>query len=117
MSKMETPITPASTRDQWSERREGFGAIQRSDNEIRLVARFAEGEVLTVSGADNLWRLIAFANDALPDSDPRKITRADVAFLRTIAGVIDGQEFPAAEMLGLADRLCEKVRALLLRQP
>jgi hypothetical protein len=113
---METQRYPALTRDQWQERRTGSVAIERTDDEVRLVARIAEGELLVVSGADNLRRLIALANDALPDSDPRKITGADIAFLKTIADSVDGDELDVAEMLALAETLSEKVGALLLRR-
>jgi hypothetical protein len=35
-----------------------------------------------VSGPEEVFGLIALANDALPDADPRKFTHADLALLR-----------------------------------
>lgn len=55
--------------------------------------RDAEGEGVLIDGgswtasifeAENVRRLIAIANAALPDDDPRKITRARVEALRSV---------------------------------
>lgn len=51
--------------------------------------------------ADDLAKAVAIATAALPDSDPRKITQQDVAFLRTVAWDGDGWGYAAT----VADKL------------
>lgn len=64
---------------------------------------------------------IALLNDALPDDDPRKITRADVALVRERAhdyrstmGDVDRMDVPESEWTeNRLDRIADKLAALL----
>ena len=43
-----------------------------------------DGEIVSVSGPAEVFALMALANDALPEADPRKITREAVRLLRAL---------------------------------
>jgi len=109
---MEAEIVPALTRDEWQVQRKHFAAMTRVEEGVRLAARYDDGESVTVNGADNLWRLIAIANDALPNSDPRKITLEDVHLLNALAASMEVRDADLPRLLPLVDALCDKVRAL-----
>lgn len=70
---MSEKIEPALTPEQWA-------SLQGNEfARYDMAKRFATGTEGTTVG------LIALLNAALPDSDPRKITRAHVDFLRSCA--------------------------------
>jgi hypothetical protein len=65
-----TDIKPALTAEEWAERRTS-GCVQATPD---------------VAGppADHWHRILAITNDILPDDDPRKIVRADVAICERV---------------------------------
>ena len=69
-------IAPALKPGEWEDRRRG--AISRDAIDLAggeyVVIEDASGATAMVSGADALFALIALANDALPDGDPRKLS-------------------------------------------
>ena len=71
-------ITPALEPADWAQRRRGAIAIDPHAETARVVVTDGDGQAVRVSGSDALFALMALANDALPDGDPRKLTR-DVA--------------------------------------
>jgi hypothetical protein len=74
-------IAPALKPDEWKARDCGYAKIDCVWEETHVVVRDPDGEVVSVSGPDEIFALIALANDALPDDDPRKITREKVRLL------------------------------------
>jgi hypothetical protein len=100
-------IAPALDPEQWARRRCGSLAIEQVDDEVHVVVADPDGEVVSVSGSAELFALMALANDALPDRDPRKITlhavfdvqvAAEMARLAGVGGV-------AVRLVKLADML------------
>jgi hypothetical protein len=82
-------IRPALEVDEWATRQRCFGR-----REVVEVLPCADGprvrvstpdETLDVSGGDELAALIALANCALSDDDPRKLSRRYVTLLRDVA--------------------------------
>jgi hypothetical protein len=110
---MDTAIRPALTPDEWKNRRAGSVAIDAVDDDVHLVVRDPDDEIVSVSGNDELWALIALANAALSDGDPRKFTPADVAVARIVGEAVRRDEPGAAQLLALADLLQGKLAALL----
>jgi hypothetical protein len=47
-----------------------------------------DGDVVSVTGGDSLFALMALADDALPNEDDRKLTVTDVAVLRILMELI-----------------------------
>lgn len=82
---MPIEIAPALGPEEWTHRRCGAVSIDHVSDETHVVVRDPDGEVVSVSGAAEVFALMALANDALPSGDPRKITRAKVRALITIA--------------------------------
>jgi hypothetical protein len=68
-------ITPALTPDEWAHGKVERPATRIVADNARLGVADDEGRVADVSGADELFALMALANHALPGSDPRKLTR------------------------------------------
>jgi hypothetical protein len=82
-------ILPALGAQEWEERRHGAMYVVKDGGPPRLV--MAEGgHLATVSCADDLFAVIALANDALPDDDPRKITWALLTRVQAMSDVLDG---------------------------
>jgi hypothetical protein len=87
-------IPPALTPDEWKRRAMGqrplveaeLGTVGENDEHTLYIT-----DDLNAFGADNLPGLIALANAALPDTDPRKITRHHVWIVRTLADHVDTQ--------------------------
>lgn len=96
---MPDPIEPALTAEEWAD-------FARSS---RLARKGMLGAVL---GSGQLPKVLAMANAALPDGDPRKITRDDVLILRQVVGAW----FPDWRMEALAE-LAAKLAALLPPKP
>ena len=113
---MEIQLRPALTRNEWHERRSGGIEFRRIDDATCLVVRYNDRESVMVRGAENLWNLIALANDTLPDGDPRKITREDVHLLHALAASIEVHDADLPRILPLVNALCEKINALVLHR-
>lgn len=91
---MSDKIESALTAEEWKERRVRFVGLPEL-----VLHDDGDGMELVVYAGDCIWEklkfnqapaidlpsLIALANAALPDSDPRKITREDVEVLRSAA--------------------------------
>ena len=75
-------IAPALKPDEWAARKRDFLILDRIGGEEYLVIDGPDGEQVNVAGADVLFAMIALANHALPDEDPRKITHEHVLRLR-----------------------------------
>lgn len=82
----ETTIGPALTADEWV----------RADQHARDAANYPAADNRRVM-ADLAWvggrvdAVMALANAALPDGDPRKLTRETVRAMRAAAKVVAGQ--------------------------
>ena len=75
-------IARALEPEEWARQRCGDAAIETVDGEEHLLIRNAAGELVADAGPADLFALIALANHALPDFDPRKISHDDLAQLR-----------------------------------
>lgn len=75
-------IAPALEPDEWKHRRCAAVSIDRVDGETHVVVTDPDGEMVSVSGPEEVFALMALANDALPDGDPRKICRAWIERIR-----------------------------------
>jgi hypothetical protein len=82
-------ILPALDPNEWEERRRGRLYVVQDGAAPRLVMDDGD-HVATVSRADDLFAMIALANDALPDDDPRKITWALLTRVQAMSDVLDG---------------------------
>ena len=82
-------ILPALGPEEWEERRHGAMYVVKDAGAPRLVMT-AGDHVATVTRADDLFAVIALANDALPDHDPRKITWALLTRVQAMSDVLDG---------------------------
>src|SRR5947207_13079121 len=78
---MPIEIAPALEPDEWKHRRCGV-SIDRVDGETHVVVTDSDGELVSVSGPEEVFALMALANDARPDADPRDFTHADLVLLR-----------------------------------
>lgn len=103
-------ITPALTPEEWAEALERGGLSK--DGTYYLPERAPDGltvgitsEIGTFFDHQELPTLIALANHALPDTDPRKITREDVELVKQAHGL--SRQIPDF------DRLAAKLAALL----
>ena len=79
---MAIEIAPALEPEEWRARRCGPVSIDRVDGETHVLVTDPDGEIVSVSGPEEVFALLALANDALPDGDPRKISRQWVRELR-----------------------------------
>jgi hypothetical protein len=117
---MSEPITPALTPEEWADRHFKRPSHTYATHYSAGVAAYGqEAEAgddcnLTISdtewqGADNLAALIALTNDALPDGDPRKITREWVRSIRTVADALEhngyGSHLAVPKLRAIADAL------------
>ena len=105
-------IRSALTPEQWKQRQAGAVAIEVIDNEVNVVVRDPDNDVVSVSGADELGALLALANYALADSDRRKFTPADLAILKVLTEQIDTKAIGGLSLLSLAEALRDKLAAL-----
>lgn len=110
---MSAPIPPVLTPVEWRSRRSGAVSIDIVESETHVSVRDPDGEVVSVSGTDEVLKLIALANHALPADEPRKICRADLAVLSVLIDRIDRQGSGGPQFLALAEKLYDKLAALL----
>lgn len=104
-------IAPALEPEEWKQRRCGAVSINHDAGDTYVVVCDPDGAVVTVSGSAEVFALMALANDALPDGDPRKLTRRDVDWLRTLAS--ETEMFEAIPMREWAARMARVLNALL----
>ena len=69
-------IAPALGPADWERQRYGSIVLDGAGHAPRLTLTDPDGQMVRLSGGDELFALMALANDALPDGDPRKLTRA-----------------------------------------
>jgi hypothetical protein len=81
---MNIEITPALEPEEWKHRRCGAISIDHVNGEAHVVVADPDGEIVSVSGPEEVFALMALANDVLPDGDPRKVTARDVEWLRAL---------------------------------
>lgn len=79
-------IAPALEPEEWKHRRCGAVSIDYVDGETHVVVTDPDGEIVSVSGPAEVFALMALANEALPDGDPRKFTREKARILLAVAG-------------------------------
>lgn len=104
----DAPIPPALTADEWAR-------VPRPDV-TDFTGRYLGSSTAQESDA-GAHAIVAVANAALPDSDPRKLTRDDVAALCLAASTIRaewGDDDPEARDLR---RVATKLAALLPPEP
>lgn len=106
-------IQPALTDAEWHHHRSGCVHIDVVDDEIHVVVTDPDDDVVSVSGASQLFALIALANDALPNDDPRKVCRTDLSILSVLIDRLDREHEGDARLLPLAAALHDKLAALL----
>lgn len=110
---MSGPIRPALQSEEWQQRRSGPVSIDTLGDETHLVLRDPDGDVVSVSGADAIFAVMALANATLPNEDPRKLTITDIAVLRILMERISKNEPNGRRMIALAIALRDKLNALL----
>jgi hypothetical protein len=110
---MHTHIQPALTPPEWHRRRSGCVHVDAVDAETHIVVSDPDDQLVSVSGANELFALMALTNDALPDADPRKLTHADVSVAMVLCDQIDRQHPGGMKLFALAEALCDKLVALL----
>jgi len=81
---MNIEVAPALEPEERKHRRCGAVSLDHLDGETHIVLTDPDGEIVSVSGRAEVFALMALANDALPDGDHRKITRATVQLLETL---------------------------------
>lgn len=69
-------IAPALEPADWQRHQYRSIALDGDGRKSQLVVTDSDGQVVRVAGSDELFALMALANDALPEGDPRKLTRA-----------------------------------------
>lgn len=109
----QTTIPPALTPEEWRARTDGseFALPHVFEDErgrrVRYYVDYGNtyGGYESLSG-DGLPEMIALANAALPDGDPRKLTWDDVRMLEELASEpADGFTVPAEKIRNLASRV------------
>lgn len=117
-------VEPALSAEEWHDGyvdwAEARGARLSTDGYCHI-ALYDDGDEIALA-ARELPALIALANHALPDGDPRKITRADVEVLEEASRYLGARAY--ADDAGTYERtgamslrtLSAKLRALLPRE-
>jgi hypothetical protein len=99
----ETTIPPALTESEWAEVRDSM-----ADPEVTRPDMVLASYMIEARGNGQHAKLIALANAALPDSDPRKITDGEPVMLRGVADVLaeqHGNAYAIRRLRMLADAL------------
>ena len=118
---MTEEIRPALAPEEWKHRRSGAVSLDTAGIEEYVVIEGTEGETVKVSGVEDIFALISLANDALPETDPRKITHAWLSRVEAIrdlilAGAVQGDPglTPYRRELASAwDQMSSVLRAIL----
>ena len=87
-------------------------SLDHVDGETHVVVTDPDGELVSVSGSAEVFALMALANDALPDGDPRKVTREKVQLLADLTTDI-WQGHRSAEQRDALLTLSRSLNALL----
>lgn len=111
---MSDEITPALSAEEWAQREAVRASTEISalDGSVMLVDPDAPSTVVLAEGVP---ALMALANAALPDGDPRKLTREDVALIR--GERFGGFKDDAPALWRAVDALAAKLAALLPPEP
>ena len=98
-------IPPALEPDEWRRRTSGAIAVDQVGDETHLVISDPDGQLVSVTGPPEIFCLMALANAALPEADPRKLTRKHVLDLRIAAEElrVAGMAGPSRGLAQLAD--------------
>src|SRR5690349_18593765 len=107
------PIKPALGPKEWNQRRSGALRVEAVDDEAHVVVCDPDGGVVTVSGDDELFALMAFANSAMTEDDPRKLCRKDLAVLSVLCDEYHRSHECDKQILAMASTLYDKLCALL----
>ena len=109
---MPEQIPAALTPQQWKEGRIGCLSLGVVDDELHVVVRDPDDGLVSITGADDLWALIALANEALPHTDLRKVAMRDVAVIRVLAESCPDTA-GGRRLRALAEALSNKIASLL----
>lgn len=109
---MPEQIPAALTPLQWQEGRAGCLSLGVVDDELHVVVRDPDDGLVSITGPDELWALIALANEALPTSDSRKLVVRDIAVIRMLAESCPDTA-SGRRLRGLAEAVGEKLASLL----
>jgi hypothetical protein len=82
-------ILPALAPKEWEQRRRGKFYVVKDGGVPRLILSDGTHQT-TISRADELFAIIALANDALPDDDKRKITWGLLTRVQAMSDVLEG---------------------------
>jgi hypothetical protein len=82
-------------------------------DETHVIVADPDEQLVSVTGPNELHALAALANDALPDDDPRKLSRTDLAVLSILLERLDRNQPNALRLLALSESLYAKLLALL----
>ena len=106
-------MRPALTPDEWCQRRSGTVFVHVVDDETHVVVADPDEQLVSVSGPNELHALAALTNDALPATDPRKLSPTDLAVISILVDRLDRSLPNTSRLLALAEALYSKVSALL----
>src|SRR2546423_13737691 len=67
---MSGPIRPALQNEEWQQRRSGPVSVDTLGDETHLSCD-PDGDVVSVSGVDDIFAVVALTNDTLPNEDRR----------------------------------------------
>jgi hypothetical protein len=109
---MTEQIRPALTPQQWKAGRAGSLSLGVVDDELHVVVRDPDDGLVSISGPDDLWALIALANEAMPTADIRKLVVRDVAVIHMLAESCPDTA-SGRRLRGLAETVGEKLASLL----
>ena len=110
---MNPGIKPALSLTEWHRHQCGAVSVSVVDDEKHVVVRDPDGEVVSLSGDDQLFGLLALANCAIADGDPRKLCRTDVAVLSVLIDEYHRSPGADIKIFTVANELLEKLAALL----
>jgi hypothetical protein len=110
---MHTPIKPALTETEWHQRQCGAISVDVLPTETHVAVRDPDGQLVSVSGDDELFALMALANCAMSENDPRKLCRRDLAVLSVLIEEYYRSCESERNILGVANMLYDKLSALL----
>ena len=91
MVQAQVGVGAALAVDAWAARRFRGLALETQNRTSCVTAEGPRGERVSISSAEELFALIALANDALPGTDPRKITPSMVDSIRQQAESLEIQ--------------------------